>query len=62
MFYIIIYVTLKIDGTWELSLFSCFLNSITSTFMLSKPNNFEQTNKIVFYFEKVKNIMFCKDK
>ena len=35
MFYIIIYVTLKIDRALELPSFSCYLNSIISNFYMN---------------------------
>ena len=51
----------KFDRTWELSLFSCCLNSITfSLFVSFKTYNFEQINKIILLF--LKNIMLCKTK
>ena len=51
MFYI--YVTLKIDRTWELSLFSCYLSFFHIHFIMNlKSNNFEQAIKIVLLFKK----------
>ena len=64
MFYIILYVTLKIDRKWELSLFNCYLNSIISTLLwIYNLITLNQPMKLCCYLKKkLKNIMFCKDK
>ena len=52
------------DRIWELSLFSCYLNSIIFfLFTNSKTYNFEQTNKRNCCSKKFKTFnMFCKTK
>ena len=56
---IFFYVFNTFDRIWELSFFSCYLNSlIISLFMSYKTYNFGQITKIILLFEK----MFCKNK
>ena len=65
MLYIIIYVTLNIDRTLELIVFTQLLLEFYHIhfFLNLKPKNFEHTNKIMLLLLKVKTpILFCKDK